>query len=416
MKFIANIANHVIASVAKQPLVALVVFLAACSSDTVDVATTLDEAVQNTTETVSFEGRVFIGENISIDFVGAKTARAKIEFIDEVVEGEVLCSYHATRDSLVLQVKKVPLGDDGRLYSEEEFIRMWNSDSWRLQSIGYMDDKWAEDGFETEIVKTSSEKTSEKESSTSSIEFEYTYDDENDETITGAKAIVKGVVVEKGEKTTTTITRIYTAEVADRASVFYTQFSKLSSDNWSMVHSIFLPYHFTYETHKTVDESLFGDDIPELKKEKTYDLYLTQHYSSMHNSSFANVDLLDEMFFMSYLDMTSGGIAVFLEDGDTTGCAYDLVSIDSKAKTMTFEQYNIVGKTNFDEVEDDDAVYAGTITANYTFEENGDDSKVVLSFGKGKNADGKETKLYVSEKTLTFEFDQSTFGLNEVTE
>jgi hypothetical protein len=49
-------------------------------------------------------------------------------------------------------------------------------------------------------------------------------------------------------------------------------------------------------------------------------------------------------------------------------------------------------------------------------EEKGDDSKVVLTFGKGKNADDKETSLYVSGKTLTFEYAQSNFGLNEVTE
>ena len=416
MKFIANIANHVIASVAKQPLVALVVFLAACSSETVDVATTVDEAAEDATDAVSFEGRVFIGENISIDFVGAKTARAKLEFIDEIIEGEVLCSYSATKDSLTLQVEKVPFGDDGRLYSEEDFVRMWNSDSWRLQSIGYIDGEWAEDGFETETIKTSSEKTSEKESSTSSVDFEFIYDDEDPEAVTGAKATVKGVVVVKGEKTTTTITRTYTAQVADRASVFYTQFSKLSGDNWSMVHSIFLPYRFSYETHKTIDESFFGDDIPELKEEKVYDLYLTQHYTSMRNSSFVNVDLLDEMFFMSYLNMSSGAIVIFLDDGDTTGVAYDLVALDSEKKTMTFEQYNIVGEINFDEMDDDDAVYAGWITANYTLEEKGDDSKVILTFGKGKNADDKETSLYVSGKTLTFEYAQSNFGLNEVTE
>jgi hypothetical protein len=56
------------------------------------------------------------------------------------------------------------------------------------------------------------------------------------------------------------------------------------------------------------------------------------------------------------------------------------------------------------------------ITANYTLEEKGDDSKVVLTFGKGKNADDKETSLYVSGKTLTFEYAHSNFGLNEVTE
>ena len=110
-------------------IIAAVAFLAACSSDTVDVATTLDESLKDATDIVSFEGRSFVGEDISIDFVGAKTALAKIDFIDEVVEDEVLCSYRATRDSLILQVKKAPLGDDGRLYSEEEFIRMWNSDS-----------------------------------------------------------------------------------------------------------------------------------------------------------------------------------------------------------------------------------------------------------------------------------------------
>ncbi len=369
-------------------IIAAVAFLAACSSDTVDVATTLDESLKDATDIVSFEGRSFVGEDISIDFVGAKTALAKIDFIDEVVEDEVLCSYRATRDSLILQVKKAPLGDDGRLYSEEEFIRMWNSDSWRIHSIGYVDGEWVEDDFETETVKTSSEKTSEKESSTSSIEFEFTYDDEDGETVTGAKATVKGVAVANGEKTTTVITRTYTAEVANRASTFYTQFSKLSNDNWSMVHSIFLPYHFTYETHKSIDESL----------------------------TFVNVDMLDETFFMSYLDMTSGGIKAFVDNGDTTGYVYNLVSIDSKAKTMAFEQYNIVGETDFEEVDDDDTIYAGSITANYTLEENGDNSKIVLSFGKGKNADGKESNLYISGKTLTFEFGNTTFGLNEITE
>ena len=397
-------------------IIAAVAFLAACSSDTVDVATTLDESLKDATDIVSFEGRSFVGEDISIDFVGAKTALAKIDFIDEVVEDEVLCSYRATRDSLILQVKKAPLGDDGRLYSEEEFIRMWNSDSWRIHSIGYVDGEWVEDDFETETVKTSSEKTSEKESSTSSIEFEFTYDDEDGETVTGAKATVKGVAVANGEKTTTVITRTYTAEVANRASTFYTQFSKLSNDNWSMVHSIFLPYHFTYETHKSVDESLMGDESPEQKKEQTYDLFLTQHYTSMRNSSFVNVDMLDETFFMSYLDMTSGGIKAFVDNGDTTGYVYNLVSIDSKAKTMAFEQYNIVGETDFEEVDDDDTIYAGSITANYTLEENGDNSKIVLSFGKGKNADGKESNLYISGKTLTFEFGNTTLGLNEITE
>ena len=68
------------------------------------------------------------------------------------------------------------------------------------------------------------------------------------------------------------------------------------------------------------------------------------------------------------------------------------------------------------EVDDDDTIYAGSITANYTLEENGDNSKIVLSFGKGKNADGKESNLYISGKTLTFEFGNTTFGLNEVTE
>ena len=145
-----------------------------------------------------------------------------------------------------------------------------------------------------------------------------------------------------------------------------------------MVHSIFLPYHFTYETHKSIDESLMGDEAPEQKKEQTYDLFLTQHYTSMRNSSFVNVDMLDETFFMSYLDMTSGGIKAFVDNGDT--------------------------------------IYAGSITANYTLEENGDNSKIVLSFGKGKNADGKESNLYISGKTLTFEFGNTTFGLNEVTE
>lgn len=127
-----------------------------------------------------------------------------------------------------------------------------------------------------------------------------------------------------------------------------------------MVHSIFLPYHFTYETHKSIDESLMGDEAPEQKKEQTYDLFLTQHYTSMRNSSFVNVDMLDETFFMSYLDMTSGGIKAFVD--------------------------------------------------------NGDNSKIVLSFGKGKNADGKESNLYISGKALTFEFGNTTFGLNEVTE
>jgi hypothetical protein len=49
-------------------------------------------------------------------------------------------------------------------------------------------------------------------------------------------------------------------------------------------------------------------------------------------------------------------------------------------------------------------------------EEKGDDCKVILTFGKGKNADDKETSLYVSGKTLTFEYAHSNFGLNEVTE
>lgn len=411
-----KIGNFCVAAKVVKPSLAVVVsFLVACSSDMVDVATTLDESVKEATDAVSFEGRVFVGEDISIDFVGAKTAHARIDFIDEVVEDEVLCSYRATRDSLILQIKKVPLGENEQLYSEEEFIRMWNSDSWRIHSIGYVNGEWAEDGFETETVKTSSEKTSEKESSTSSIEFEYAYD-EDDGTVTGAKATIRGIVVENGEKTTTTITRTYTAEVAERASVFYTRFSKLSSDNWSMVHSIFLPYRFTYETHKTVDESLMGDDAPDQKNEKTYDLYLTQHYTSMRNSSFVNVDMLDETFYMSSLDMTLGEIEAFIEDGDTTGCVYNLVSIDSTAKTMTFEQHNIVGGADFDEIDDDDMVYAGAITANYTLEENGDNSKVILSFKKGENADGKETDLYVSGKKLTFEFDNTTFGLNEITE
>ena len=56
------------------------------------------------------------------------------------------------------------------------------------------------------------------------------------------------------------------------------------------------------------------------------------------------------------------------------------------------------------------------ITANYTLEEKGDDSKVILTFGKEKNADDKETSLYVSGKTLTYEYAHSNFGLNEVTE
>ena len=65
---------------------------------------------------------------------------------------------------------------------------------------------------------------------------------------------------------------------------------------------------------------------------------------------------------------------------------------------------------------DHHALYAGWITAKYTFHEDSDSGYVKLTFDKGKNAKNKDVKLYVSEKKFKFEFLTQNYGLNEVTE
>lgn len=397
--------------------------LTACSDDSVDIAQVMEnanseaiEGNQSGVSTVSFEGKNYWGEELSIRFVGAKTAYANISAISEVAEGEAQCNYSATKDTIVLQVKKLPLGNI--LYSEEEFIRAWNSDSWRNEYIGFSDGAWAKDGFETEKIDSTSAKTKAGNSTKTTIDFSYTYeDDSEDADISGGKVVIKTESIEDGVKTTTTITRTYTAEVASKAESFYKKYLKLSENNWNLVRKAFVPFKFSYFYDYYFKETSINDKNEEEEFEMVYDIALIQHYTALENSSFSGMESeAGKLGIISDLDFKSGDIFVFVGKGDEIKAYnYELVSTDLSTQTFTFDQYEVI---EGDDSEEDEPrlEYSGSITAKYSFVEDGDNSTLTLDFGKGKDANGKDAKLYLNSKSLTLEYEPVSYKMNLVNE
>lgn len=381
------------------------VALSACSNDSTDVASVVDDALAGVQEgDVSFEGEsYFLMDKAQIRFVGAHTAYANLYMLNDVSDYEALCEYSATKDTLVLQVKKIPATAGGELLTEEEFIFFWNSDDWRREYIGYSRGSWAADGFEIEstTVKTEASKSGDESSVTISTSAEYRDSvvfwnpDEEDsvvinDTIQFAEsftAVIKNVKVENGKKTTTTVTRKYSEEVASRAMEFYNQYKMLSDNDWKIIHNAFLPFKFSYKRDGVVSETqLFDDDGKRVEIKMPYDLELTQHYTEVGNATFYGKATDSSDFMFTYLSLSTGTINV----GDDL--IYRYVGSDMKKQAFTFEEFKVVGSD-----EDREEESSGTIAAKYTVHENGDSTKIELSFETKKG-------FYVSGKTIECQY------------
>ena len=339
--------------------------LSACSDDTTDVASVMDNALDEASlEYVSFEGQNYNDAQLGlfrIRFVGAHTAYATVDAFKGVTDGEVLCEYSAVDDTMTLQVQKIPAYSGGPLLSEQEFILFWNSDAWRKEVIGYHDGTWAKDGFEIETKDVKIEKTGDvngvsvaltvsdqlKDTVTTWIDEEDGVTEVKDtiQVFTGFTAVFKNVTIENGTKTTTTITRKYTEDVAEYAHEFYEKYKVLSDDNWRIVHNMFLP--FTYSIMRdysiTVDLGIDGNkDSVTLN----YDLVLMQHYTELGNASFVEVVTEGSEYRLSYFTLSSGEIVISRERVEGEGLVeydkknyYKYVSGNSDQKTFTFEEF-----------------------------------------------------------------------------
>ncbi|MBR4321159.1 hypothetical protein [Treponema sp.] len=148
--------------------------------------------------------------------------------------------------------------------------------------------------------------------------------------------------------------------------------------DWQDVKAVFCPLLFSYEKNKTVTEYLVDNDTNELiPYEVQYDYYFTPHYAALENSDF------------SY-SSDDGIKAIF------TGFVGEIIVPDSEESLRTLsvdfeEKYIRFGQ-------DEPIAYA-----DYTLNENGDDTTLNLSF--------REYDGYLSGKTLSLKYVSTPFGM-----
>lgn len=337
---------------------------------------------------------------------------------------ENLYKYDATSSTIRMQVTKIQAPDgSGRLVDYDGYIAYWNSEDFMNSYLTEELDNWYqsqeyevyfEDGSWIHYVNKINYSSTGKTITTYAKKTK-------GETETQIFAEMPGFTYIQSEYGASEFTDIVTVKVYDAdynelpqygqtivgASIM--EVSGLSSDDpetkaliderrdafankaialrgpadWQLVKAVFRPLLFSYEKNKTVTEYLVDNDTEELiPYEVQYDYYFTPHYAAFENSNFS----------YSSDDGISAGFTGFIgvitvPDSDKP---LTVTSVDFEEKYILFDQ----GGPN--------------IYADYSLNENGDDTTFNLSF---RNYDG-----YLSGKTLSLKYDSTPFGMKQETE
>ena len=339
---------------------------------------------------------------------------------------ENLYKYDATSSTIKMQVTKIQAPDgSGRLVDYDGYIAYWDSTEFINSYLTEGCENWYqsqeyeihfEDGSMMLYVNKINYSSSGKTITTYAKKTEADW-----ETETTIFSEMPGVTVIRSEYGASEFTSIVTVKVYDAdfnelpeygqtivgASILEAE--GLSSDDpetkaliderrdafanmaialrgpadWQLVKAVFSPLLFSYEKNKTVTEYLVDNDTKELiPYEVQYDYYFTPHYAAFENSNFS----------YSSDDGISAGFTGFIgvitvPDSDKP---LTVTSVDFEEKYILFDQGG------------------PTIYADYSLNENGDDTTFNLSF---RNYDG-----YLSGKTISLKYDSTPFGMKQETE
>lgn len=395
-----------------------------------------DTSSPASSQAVSLEGTMLRGQGSSLiqsaRFEGAHRVYLNMNASDSNASGnsvisendENLYKYDATSSTIRMQVTKIQAPDgSGRLVDYDGYIAYWNSEDFMNSYLTEELDKWYQsqeyeiffgDGSwihyvnkinysPTGITVTTYAKKTEGETETqifaempgfTYIQSEYgaseftdivtvkVYDADFNElpqygqTIVGA-SIMEGSSLSSDDPETKAL-------IDERRDAFDDMASALRGPaDWQLVKAVFRPLLFSYEKNKTVTEYLVDNDTEELiPYEVQYDYYFTPHYAAFENSNFS----------YSSDDGISAGFTGFIgvisvPDSDKP---LTVTSVDFEEKYIVFDQGG------------------PTIYADYSLNENGDNTTFNLSF---RNYDG-----YLSGKTLSLKYDSTPFGMKQETE
>ena len=332
---------------------------------------------------------------------------------------ENLYKYDATSSTIRMQVTKIKAPDgSGRLVDYDGYIAYWKSEDFMNSYLTEELDNWYqsqeyevyfEDGSwilyvnkinysPTGITVTTYARKTEGETETqifaempgfTYIRSEYgaseftsivtvkVYDADFNELPEYGQTIVGASILEaEGLSSDDSETK---ALIDERRDVFANMAIALRGPaDWQLVKAVFRPLLFSYEKNKTVTEYLVDNDTEELiPYEVQYDYYFTPHYAAFENSNFG----------YSSDDGVSAGFTGFIgvitvPDSDKP---LTVTSVDFEEKYIVFDQGG------------------PTIYADYSLNENGDDTTLNLSF--------RTYEGYLSGKTISLKYVSTPFGM-----